>query len=156
MSGAESLRHAAPGDLAAVQDVQRRAYAPNREILGVEPLPLLADYAEIFKTHEVWLAERDGVAAGVLILQEQDDHLLVWSVATAPQAQGLGLGRLLLAFAEQRAGELGRTELRLYTGERLTQNIAWYGRHGYAVTAREALVDRTIVHMSKIIGRAAA
>ena len=32
----------------------------------------------------------------------------------------------MLAFAETRARALGRTCIRLYTGEPLTVNIAWY------------------------------
>ena len=35
-------------DLTRVVALQRAAYARNRDLLGVEPLPLMADYAEIF------------------------------------------------------------------------------------------------------------
>ena len=151
MTEAASLRRAGPNDLAAVEGLQHRAYARNRDILGVEPLPLLADYAQVFAGYEVWLAERWGALSGVLILEPHDDHLLIWSVAADPAAQGAGTGRQLLAFAETRARELGLRELRLYTGEKLARNVAWYTRHGYAQTSREALPDRVVVHMSKTI-----
>ena len=49
---------------------------------------------------------------------------------------------MMLAFAETRARELGRTCIRLYTGEPLTGNIAWYGRHGYAHERTEDMGDR--------------
>jgi ribosomal protein S18 acetylase RimI-like enzyme len=136
-------------DLPAVTALQRAAYDKNRAILGLEPLPLMADYAEIFSHCEVYLAERDGALAGVLILEPRADDLLIWSVATAPAAQGRGVGNLLLAFAEIRARELGLPSIRLYTGDKLTSNIAWYRRHGYAHESTEGLGDRVLVNLIK-------
>ena len=144
-----TLRRAEPGDLAAVTALQRAAYAKNRPLLGVEPLPLLADYAEIFRAYEVWLAERDGPLDGVLILEPRADDLLIWSVAVSPAAQGRGIGNTMLAFAETRARELGLACMRLYTGEPLTGNIAWYSRRGYVHERTEDLGDRRIVHLVK-------
>jgi molybdopterin-guanine dinucleotide biosynthesis protein A len=40
-------------------------------------------------------------------------------------------------------------EVRLYTNEKMAENIALYERHGYAVTRREVREDRVIIHMSK-------
>jgi GNAT superfamily N-acetyltransferase len=143
------LRRATAADVTAVTALQRAAYAGNREVLGVEPLPLRADYEEIVARCEVWLAEGGQGLDGVLILEPRPDDLLIWSVATEPRAQGRGLGRRLLAAAEQRAAALGRRTMRLYTGEPLTGNIAWYGRHGYAIERVEQMPDRRAVHMVK-------
>ena len=144
-----SLRRATVGDLAAVVALQRAAYAKNRRLLGVEPLPLLADYQAIFRAYEIWLAERDGTLTGVLILEPRADDLLIWSVAVAPQAQGRGVGNAMLAFAETRAHDLGRTCIRLYTGQKLTSNLAWYTRHGYAHESTEDMGDRVRVNLIK-------
>jgi len=144
-----SLRRATVGDLAAVVALQRAAYAKNRRLLGVEPLPLLADYAQIFREYEVWLAEHNGNLDGVLILEPRADDLLIWSVAVAPQAQGRGVGNAMLAFAETRAHDLGRTCIRLYTGQKLTSNLAWYTRHGYAHESTEDMGDRVRVNLIK-------
>jgi len=143
-----SLRRATVGDLAAVVALQRAAYAKNRRLLGVEPLPLLADYAQIFREYEVWLAEHNGNLDGVLILEPRADDLLIWSVAVAPQAQGRGVNAML-AFAETRAHDLGRTCIRLYTGQKLTSNLAWYTRHGYAHESTEDMGDRVRVNLIK-------
>jgi ribosomal protein S18 acetylase RimI-like enzyme len=143
------LRRATRDDLPAVVALQRSAYAKNRMILGVEPLPLMADYSQVFADYEVYLAEREGALDGVLILEPRVDDLLIWSVATASTAQGRGVGNWMLAFAETRARELGRPCIRLYTGEPLTFNIAWYTRHGYAHESTEDMGDRVAVHLIK-------
>lgn len=143
------LERAGAADLEALVALQRAAYARNRELLGVEPLPLLADYAELLRTQEVWVARDCAVLKGAIFLEPHADHLLLWSIATAPGGQGGGLGRALLAATDARARELGLSEVRLYTGSTLAHLIAWYGRHGYAVTGVESLPDRTITHMAK-------
>ena len=144
-----ALRRASADDLAAVTALQQAAYAKNRVLLGVEPLPLTADYAAVFSTYEVWLADGAHGLDGVLILQARPDDLLIWSVATAPAAQRSGVGNRLLAFAESHARGLGLRCIRLYTGEPLTGNIAWYQRHGYVHERIEQLPDRRLVHLIK-------
>lgn len=151
------LRLAVPADLPAIEQLQQDAYARNRELLGVEPLPLLADYRAIMRDHVIWLAHElespDEHLAGVLVIAPQADALLIWSIATAPLAQGMGVARQLLTLAERIAEKSGLSRLTLYTGEKLEQNIAWYMRQGFAETRREALPDRVIVHMEKALAQ---
>jgi ribosomal protein S18 acetylase RimI-like enzyme len=142
-------RRAEIGDVAAIEALQRAAYARNRALLGVEPLPLQVDYREIVARMEVWLFEREAALQGVLALEAEPDALLIWSIAVAPEAQGVGLGNLMLDFAYARAREINRTTIRLYTGEKLRDNIGWYQRRGFAIDRVEALADRTVVYMSK-------
>lgn len=143
------LRRASRDDVAALRAVQQAAFAWNREILGVEPLPLLADYGEVVATKECWFAEDNGLVQGAIILEPEGEALLVWSVAGAPEQQGAKLGRHLMAFAEDRAREQGIGALTLYTGEKLQKNIDWYQRLGFSISGIEALADRNIVHMKK-------
>jgi ribosomal protein S18 acetylase RimI-like enzyme len=143
------LQRATSADLSDVVALQRAAYARNRTLLGVEPLPLQADYAVILREMEAWLAWQAGKLAGALILEPRSDDLLIWSIATDPSGQGGGLGRMLLGAAEVRARELGHTVVRLYTGTVLTHLVAWYGRHGYDAERIEVLSDRSITHMIK-------
>jgi ribosomal protein S18 acetylase RimI-like enzyme len=146
-----TLRRATDADLAAIVALQHAAYDGNRALLGVEPLPLQADYAALLLSHEVWLADGPDRLEGVLILKAEPDYLLIWSVAVAPSLRGGGLGNRLLVAAEMRARELGRNCVRLYTGEPLTGNIAWYERHGFVRERIELLDDRRIVHMIKAL-----
>lgn len=144
-----SLRRATADDLEAVRAFQHAAYARNRAIQGVEPLPLRVDYADIFRSHEVWLAETGGKLAGVLILEDRPDDVLVWSVATSESAKESGIGNRMMQAAEERAAALGKSTMRLYTGQKLTRNIAWYARRGYAIEHIETMPDRNVVHMVK-------
>ena len=143
------LRRARPEEQCRIVAIQQAAYARNRAILGVEPLPLLADYAEIMATMETWVADGAREIEGVLILEPRADDLLIWSIAADPATQSRGLGRKMLAAAEVRARELGQTTMRLYTGTRLTHLVAWYGRHGFAVERIEEMPDRSVTHMIK-------
>ncbi len=145
------LRRAAASDRAPLEALQHVAYAANRALLGAEPLPLTVDYGEILRDYEIWLAGTAKRLDGALILLARPGDLLVWSVAVAPHAQGSGLGGALLAAAERRAETLGRDTVRLYTGARLKERVAWYTRRGYAIERREKLPDRMMVHMVKSI-----
>lgn len=71
------------------------------------------------------------------------------NVAVAPEAQGRGLGRELLAFAEQRASDAGFREIRLYTNEAMTKNIDLYERFGYVETHRAVERGLRLVYMLK-------
>jgi ribosomal protein S18 acetylase RimI-like enzyme len=144
---------ASVADRSAIIALQRAAYAANRAILGVEPLPLQADYDAIFAGHETWVIrrEQEGTIAAVLFIEVRADDVLIWSVATDPAYQGSGFGRTLLETAEIRARQLGRDCVRLYTGEKLTERVAWYERSGYVIERREVLADRAAVHMVKAL-----
>lgn len=153
VSGEDVLRRAERQDAAAFGALQRAAYAQNRDILGVEPIPLQTSPAEAIASYEVWLLEDGNGLAGALALAICDDHLLIWSVSVEPTRQNGGVGRRLLAAAEARAGALGLDWIRLYTGEKLRKNVDWYGRHGYGVERIEDMSDRRAVHMIKRVER---
>ena len=147
---ASLLERGTSADLPAVVELQSAAYARNRELLGVEPLPLQVAYEDIFADHEVWLLKTEaGTIDAALILEVRTDDLLIWSVATKPMAQGRGLGRQLLAAAETRAFQLALKTIRLYTGATLTHLVDWYTRHGFVVERIEHRVDRSVAHMIK-------
>jgi GNAT superfamily N-acetyltransferase len=148
-----TFRRATDLDRPAVETLQHAAYARNRRLLGVEPLPLQADYAEIFRSMEVWLAEERDQLRGVLILEPRVDDMLIWSIAATPEAQKQGVGHIMLDAAEVRAKQLGRTTMRLYTGAVLEGLIRWYHHHGYKIERQEQLSDRRITHMIKPLPR---
>lgn len=150
-AGALVLRRADASDHDSLVALQRRAYARNRQMLGVEPIPLRADYHVVLAEKEVWVADGSSGLAAALILELRPDDLLVESIATDPACQGRGHGRALLAAAVARGQALGYKTVRLYTGSPLTHLIGWYARHGFRIERTEALSDRSITHMVKHI-----
>lgn len=118
----------------------------------MRPIPMDADYDAAVAGGRAWAADDGGQIAGLLVLEEHDDHLLVENVAVEPARQREGIGRALLAFAEQRAAELGLHELRLYTNVLMTENQALYTRLGYREFERRGEKGRAAVFMSKRLG----
>lgn len=144
-------RRAVALDAPALARIQSEAYARNRAFLGVEPLPLLVEARDVIAGKETWIVAEAGDLVSALALETLPDALLIWSVATRPDAQGRGHGRRWLAFAERLARERGLSCIVLYTGEKLPHNVAWYARYGYHVDRVETLPDRRVVHMSKTL-----
>jgi ribosomal protein S18 acetylase RimI-like enzyme len=98
------------------------------------PGPVQHDYAPEIAAGQVWLVGRPPMAAIVLVPAE--DYLLVNNIAVHPSAQGQGIGRQLMDFAERQATTAGLGLLTLYTHETMVENIAFYTRLGYRETDR--------------------
>jgi ribosomal protein S18 acetylase RimI-like enzyme len=132
------LRRATAEDAGFLRDLARAAYAHYVERVGREPGPMMDDYAARVAEDECWVASTEPAGdVGYLVLRVEPDHVLLDNVAVDPRHQGHGLGRQLLAFAEQRARAHGRDEIRLYTHVTMVENIALYTRVGYVETHRE-------------------
>jgi ribosomal protein S18 acetylase RimI-like enzyme len=130
----------------------RRAYEHYVPIIGREPMPMVEDYAPRIADGQVWLLEEDRRVAGLLVLEDRGDALLIYSVAIAPERQHAGLGQQLLAFAEELGRREGYAVLELFTNARMERNIGIYRRFGFTETGRREHPDRPgffIVFMEK-------
>ena len=134
---ARSIRPAGPEDAAAIGDLVRASYAKYVERIGKEPAPMLEDYAALIGAGEVWASVEGEEVLGVLVMRPAEDHLFVGNVAVAPDHQGEGLGRELMAFAEAGARKDGLPEIRLYTNEKMRENVAIYAKLGFEETERK-------------------
>jgi ribosomal protein S18 acetylase RimI-like enzyme len=124
-------------DEAAVLGCVRAAYAPHIARIGREPGPMAADYADLIARQMVYVLQLEGgEVVGVLVLQLAERTLWIENVAVHPEFQHRGLGRRLLAFAEEQARAAEAVELRLYANEVMVENIALYERLGYRETER--------------------
>jgi GNAT superfamily N-acetyltransferase len=145
-----ALRRARPKDAARLRDIARTSYARYIERMGREPGPMVDDYDRRVAEDECWVVSaEDAGDIGYLVLRVEPDHLLLDNVAVLPAHQGGGIGRYLLVFADQRARAHDRQEVRLYTHVTMVENIAFYGRHGYAETHREDRAGFSRVFMAK-------
>jgi ribosomal protein S18 acetylase RimI-like enzyme len=149
MSETWELRRAVASDVADIRKLTREAYAKWVPLIGREPKPMTADYAEAVRTHRIDLLHVAGALAALIETIAEADHLLVENVAVSPAFQGRGLGRKLMAHAEQIAASLGHGEIRLYTNKLFAQNIELYRKLGYLVDREEVLTIGIAVHMSK-------
>jgi len=142
------IRPAVAGDCAAVETIVREAYSIYADRIGKPPGPMLDDYGALIGADAVSvLEEPDGAIAAIIALLPKPDHLLLDNIAVRQDRQGQGFGRRLIAFAEAEARRLGFCELRLYTHEKMTENIALYTRLGFVETARghDAGYDRVFM-----------
>lgn len=130
------IRPAGVTDLPAIRQIVDDAYRRYIERIGKPPGPMLDDYAAHIRGHTAWILEHDGAVAGLIVLLPEEDHLLLDNVAVAPAYHGRGLGRALMDFAEQEARRRGYRELRLYTHEKMAENLAMYSALGWQETGR--------------------
>ena len=146
-----TMRQAVAADAAAVRALTREAYQKWVAVTGREPLPMRVDYVEALAKHRFDLLHEDGVLVALIETERNPDHLLIVNVAVAPGHQKRGLGRRLLAHAEQLALAAGCREVRLYTNSLMAPNIALYRRLGYRIDREEDEAPRRQVHMSKAL-----
>ncbi len=140
------VRIATQADRLTVEEIVQAAYQPWVRVIGMRPLPMEADHGALIEAGYVWVVDP---LNALIVLVPEDGALLVDNVAVRPSAQGTGLGRRLLAFAEDRACELGLPAVRLYTNKKMTANIVLYRSLGYQETQEEPIEGRHVVHMRK-------
>jgi len=143
------VRPAEPGDVPAMTALVRAAYARYVERIGREPAPMTADYRAIVERGHGWVASAGPELLGLLVLEPAADHLLLENIAVSPAAQRQGVGAFLLGFADDEARRRRLPEVRLYTNAAMTENRAYYPRHGYHETHRESTDGFDRVYFSK-------
>jgi ribosomal protein S18 acetylase RimI-like enzyme len=131
-----AIRLAAEADAPALAKIAVAAYQQYVPKIGRPPAPMTADYAAPVRRGQAWVAVAGGEVAGFIVLVPGPGYLLLENVAVLPTAQGRGIGARLLALAEDRARALHVPEIRLYTNAAMTENLAYYSRHGYTETHR--------------------
>jgi hypothetical protein len=91
-AGDWTLRRAGRQDFAALVALQHAAYARNRELLGVEPIPLQADYRVVLAEREVRVLDGDAGLRAALILEPRSGELVIESIAAEPRPKARGSG----------------------------------------------------------------
>jgi ribosomal protein S18 acetylase RimI-like enzyme len=85
----------------------------------------------------VLTVEQGGRIVACCQLEHRGDHAYFGMFAVSPTAQGVGLGRTVLAEAERQAREIwGVTEMHMTVISVRDDLIAWYERRGYRRTGR--------------------
>ncbi|MFD2262679.1 GNAT family N-acetyltransferase [Lacibacterium aquatile] len=142
------IRPALPEEWEIVRRITLDAYAKWVPLLGREPLPMLVDYRQAILDHRIDFAERDGDVLGLIELVPGTAHLLIENLAVDPAAQGQGVGRALMAHAQQLAHDQGLAELRLYTNKLFEANIRFYRGLGFKLTQEQPFRGGTVCHFA--------
>jgi ribosomal protein S18 acetylase RimI-like enzyme len=146
------IRTATSADATAVKQIVDDAYRVYIPRIGKPPGPMLDDYPARIADGSVSVVEDDhGTIAGIIVLVPDETHLLLDNIAVRSVYQGQGFGRALIVFAEQQAKKLGYAEIRLYTHEKMVENIRLYTRIGFVETGRGHQDGYDRVFMSKAL-----
>ena len=131
------IRQARPGDLSWIEDCAQMAFAPLAARMGQRPAPMDADYAALISRQSVWLfVSADAHPQGFVVCFPDRNTMMLETVAVSPDAQGTGVGGLLIAFCEAQAKREGLGAVQLYTHVLMVENHALYRHSGYVETAR--------------------
>lgn len=128
-----TIRPAASEDLDVVSSISAAAYIPAyAKLFDWTPKPATEDYLPHICRGNVWILEQaDEGPCGVLVVEEEPDHLLVYSVVVKPTCQGRGYARALLTHSDNLARYHSLGEVRLYTNTQMTDNINFYESCGF-------------------------
>jgi ribosomal protein S18 acetylase RimI-like enzyme len=132
-----TLRLADSGDVPEVSGCVRAAYAKYVGRIGKEPAPMREDHAAAVEAGETYVMVEDGELVGTIEARAGRDHLFIRSVAVRPDRQGEGIGKELMDFADGLAARAELLEIRLYTNEKMWENLAFYERLGFVETHRK-------------------
>ena len=154
MSASDSfiLRCARADDVDDIRACVRAAYRKYVSRMGREPGPMLADFEAQVAAGWVTVLEAAGRILGLIVKFPEADHLFVENVAVWPDEQGRGYGYRLLLHAEREAGRLGLEEIRLYTEERMSENLSLYPAIGYEEAERRVESGYRRVYYRKKVG----
>lgn len=96
-----------------------------------------------------------GELLGCVFLRPEPNCLYIGKLAVAPASQGTGIGRQLIAIAEETARSLSLPTLRLQTRIELTENHEIFAAWGFVEAGRSAhagFAGPTSIEMRKVIG----
>jgi ribosomal protein S18 acetylase RimI-like enzyme len=141
------IRPATAADAPDIAEIVNQAYRHYIARIAKPPGPMLDDYAARVSEGAVWVLEEGAEIVAIVALLPEPNYLLLDNIAVSPTRQGLGLGRRLLAFAEDEALRRGYREIRLYTHQTMVENQRLYSSIGYEETGRgsEAGYDRVFM-----------
>ncbi|WP_166220575.1 GNAT family N-acetyltransferase [Pseudomonas atagonensis] len=147
----QKIRQARLEDAAAIAALVNDAYAPYIPRLGQKPAPMLDDYRQVLSETDAFVLTDGEQIAGVLVMNVEHGELLLINVAVSPVFKGRGLGKRLMAYCEEHAQSKACTAVRLYTHERMTENIEIYKKLGYQETHRATENGFARVFMRKVL-----
>ncbi|MER7483955.1 GNAT family N-acetyltransferase [Streptomyces sp. NPDC126510] len=130
------MRPATRAELPALQDIERAAGAPFRDLgmpeIADDQPPALDTLEHYCRAGRCWVAaDEQGRPAAYLLAEPVDGALHIEQVSVHPRAARRGVGRALLDHAAGHAREEGLTALTLTTFTEVPWNAPYYARLGF-------------------------
>ena len=85
---------------------------------------------------------------GSVLLVEKEHQLYVGMLTVSPELQNSGIGKKMLAEAENHAKSLGLSTLSMTVVSVRAELIAWYKRHGYVDTGEREAFPSSDIHIN--------
>lgn len=128
------IRRAVQSDVVAIKACARAAYSKYIERIGREPAPMLADFASQVELQQVDVIMVNDSVVAFAVSYPMEDCYFLENIAVDPAYQGGGYGAALLNHIHALGAKY--PVVRLYTNEKMQENLAWYKNHGYQETKR--------------------
>jgi ribosomal protein S18 acetylase RimI-like enzyme len=132
-----TIRPATEADIPAVVALIDAAYRDYIPQIGRRPRPMDDDQHARIARGELFVLEHAAALLGVVTMAVEPDAVHIFNLAVHPDAQGRGLLRQLIGFAEDIARREGKPKLTLYTNVVMTRNRAIYAHLGFVETREE-------------------
>lgn len=130
------IRPAVAADAAVIARIVNQAFVVEREFRPGERTNA-DEIATLIARDAFLVGEERGQIAGAVHVRVGGAKGYFGMLAVAPAGQGKGLGRTLMAAAEDYCRGRGCEVMTMSTGEERRELVAWYERLGYRVTAVE-------------------
>jgi ribosomal protein S18 acetylase RimI-like enzyme len=141
-------RKAEATEIKAFLEAADSVYVPR---MGRMPLTMKTDFAAAIRNDLIWVLMEDDRLLAVLHLALRPGYLFIEDVAVRGDRQRQGIGKKLLAFAEEEALSRSCHEIRLFTNETMVENIALYQSLGYRELRPEPCQGTDVIYMRKPI-----
>ncbi|MES0810856.1 GNAT family N-acetyltransferase [Roseibium sp. SCPC15] len=137
--GGAIIRTANKSDEPAVRRCAERAYERYIAAIGRKPAPMVADFETQIEAGLIHAAfDANGLLLGFIVFLPKDNHMFLENVAVDPSAAGAGVGKALIRYCEETARREGLGSVRLYTNEKMIENLAIYPHLGFVETERRS------------------
>ena len=145
------IRQAIAAEAGAVTDCVCQAFIRYSAEIGKHPQPMLDDYNALIAEGRVYVALKDNRLVGVLVISTDAEGFCIETLAAHPQLQGQGVGKALIAYAENLARLRKAASLYLSTHVVMWQSQDIYRHLGFVEFDRRVVNGYHRIFMRKSV-----
>lgn len=131
------IRPAELQDMGSVMDCIKKSFEPYISILRQIPNALNADLKKIIDSQNLFVATIDDKIVGTIEIIINHESINLEKLSVLPYFRGKGIGKKLISYAEFLAKENRIKKIKLFTNERLIDNIRYFKKNGFSETDKK-------------------